>query len=206
MPLSDAYSTAATYRALLSKSDTAEDPEILDDLTAVSRFLDYRLGRFFTKDAAVVARVYLPEIATLKLYVDDIASKTGLLVKVDEDLDGLFTDETAWAATDYRLLPLNADKEPEAKPWTAIEITPWGTKTRFARRYPVEVTATFGWPAVPKAIERATVHLTGILRLETPRATSRIPEGIEAAISASPEAQRILRELAGQYARPRVFV
>lgn len=199
MPVSDSYATAAQYRAILGKTDTSEDAEILDDLTAVSRYMDGKLGRFFTKDAAAVKRVYVPSAASDTLWVDDLAAAP-TSIKVDEDLDGSFADETAYAGTDYELRPLNAADGPETWPYTHIIIPPWSKKGNWPRGGRVEIDAVFGWPAVPKAIERATIHLTGILRLESPRATNRIVE-IEDVVQASPEAQRIIWQLMKTYAR-----
>ena len=51
------------------------------------------------------------------------------------------------------------------------------------------------------AIQRATIHLAGILRLESPRATQRIAEGIDQAISTSAQGQRIIRDLMEAYGR-----
>lgn len=209
MPVSDAYADAATYRALIRRNDNVDDTVILDDLKAVSRYLDRKLGRFFTKDAAAVARAYYGEGRLgdngRKLYVDDIASTTGLAIKVDADADGLFSDETAWASTDYQLLPLDANRGPEPRPWTAIYVPSWSSKGAFGRRSHIEVTAEFGWPAVPLAIARATCHLTAIVRMDSPRALSGIGQDVESILDQLPDGQRIVAQLSRGYARPRVF-
>lgn len=208
MAITDAYCTAATYRALLTKSDDSEDDEIGDDLTAVSRYLDWKLGRpnGFSTDASAVARLYYPTTAhgayTRTLQVEAIASKTGLELKVDEDDDGSFADETAWTIeTDFVLWPLNADKGTTPKPWTALWVPEWSTKSGFPRGRRVQLTHIGGWPGgIPKAIERGCALLTGILRIESPRATARIPEGIDGAIEASPTGQEIVMALMASYA------
>lgn len=194
MAVTDAYADAETYRDLANKTDDSEDPEILEDLTAVSRWLEKKLGRFFTKDAAAVARVYYPEAYGRSLIVNDLAAAP-TSIKVDEDLDGLFTDETAFAATDYELRPLNADKGPEPRPYTEIWLPEWTTQNLWRPKYKVEVTAQFGWPSVPKPIEFGVCRITAILRLETPWATSRIPESIDQSVDAAPSARRILDQL-----------
>ena len=195
MALNDAYSTAAQYRSVVGKTDTAADSDILTDLNAVSRYLDGKLGRFFTKDAAAVARYYRPDVAVYALRVDDMAAAP-TSVKLDLDGDGVC--ETALAATDYELLPRNAAKEPEPAPYTRIRMADWGTYDVFYGGYLVEVTAQFGWPSVPDAVQRATIHLAAILRLETPRATRRIVE-LEGAIEASADAMSIVRQLTDRY-------
>lgn len=205
MAVTDAYATAATYRALIDKSDTAEDAEILTDLTAVSRYIERKVGRFFTTDASNVERIYqtTPYSADPKcLFVDDLVSINTL--KVDTDDDGSFSDEDAWATTDYELRPLNASDGPEPAPYTEIYIPVWSTKNLWGN-HRVAVTGKFGWPAVPDAIERATVHLTGILRLETPRATTSVNIGMERVEETSRQAQDILTQLIQMYAKRSLF-
>jgi hypothetical protein len=199
MAVTDAYATAAQYRAVTGKTDTGQDADILVDLKAISRYLDGKLGRFFTKDASALARVYTASESTSALWVDDM-SAAPTSVKMDDDGDGVF--ETTLAATDYELLPLNAFKGPEPRPYTRIGLTSWGTRSAFVKDARVEVTAAFGWPSVPLAIQQATIHLTAILRLESPRATRRISE-LGEAIDASQDAQSIIRQLTDRYRRVR---
>ncbi|SRR6266508_1770599 len=218
MPVTAAYTDAATYRARLGKTDTAQDTAILEDLTAVSRFIDSAqvCSRFFTQDASAVARIYYPRgyytgdpeaenpwrfvRGGRTLYVDDIASSAGLDIKVDDGRDGSFSGDASLAATDYQLFPLNADKGPEPKPWTSIHLPTWSTRAGWPSGCMVQVTAIFGWPQIPKAIVVGTINLTGILRLESPRATARTPEGLSAAFAESPEAQKIIEQLVRAYA------
>ena len=203
MAVTDAYATAAAYRKLISKTDSAEDAEIDMDLKAVSRYLDRMLGRSFTKDAEAVARIFVrqPQGDPRVLWVDDLAVVPAS-IKIDENGDGGFAGETALAAHDFELWPLNADKGPEPRPWTMIHLPPSGGRAGWPAGRRVEVTAQWGWPAIPEAIARATAHLTAVLRLETPRATRRVPE-LGDAFEASREAQGIVRELAGAYRRVR---
>ena len=105
---------------------------------------------------------------------------------------------TTLATTDYELLPLNANRGPEPRPYTRIGMTSWGKYSSFSAGERVEVTAQFGWPAVPEAIQRACIHLTAILRLETPRATRRIAE-LGDVIETSQDAQFIVKQLVDQY-------
>jgi len=79
--VTDAYATAEEYRARVSQSDATGDDVLLDQLSAVTQYLKNRLGRFFTRDAAVVVRT-LDGNGQRRLYVPDIATTTGLIVKV----------------------------------------------------------------------------------------------------------------------------
>lgn len=223
MAISDVYATAAEYRDHLDKTDTADDSIITTALTAVSRYLDRKLGWHFSKDASVVARTYLVPGARTQyrpmdwaesenpyrwgayqrlLQVDPIASSSGLIIVVDTDQDGSFDDETAWAATDYVLLPRNADKLPEARPWTAIEVPPWSSQSGFIAGTQVRVTATWGWPAIPAAIKLATIELAALWRLETPRATSQMNASVDVVVSTSKQAQQIVGSLVSEYRKP----
>lgn len=222
MAVTDPYATPQQYRAIVSKSDTGDDGEIAADILAVSRYVDRCLGRFFTKDAAAVTRVFtLPHSlrnrsATVpygwaesenpyvgsgwsrSIEVDDMAAAPTSVI-LDLDRDGLF-DDAAWALTDYELWPLNAAKGPEPRPYTSLVVPSWSLQAGFPIGARIQITAQWGWPAVPPAIVRATCHLTGILRLETPRATSRVNEMGEV-LSVSQPAQTMLKDLKAQYAK-----
>lgn len=218
MAVTDAYATAAQYRATILHTDTGDDTQILNDLTAMSRFIEALCNRFFTKDAAPVARVYYanpnsalgnPEAENpfavqprlnRRLYVDDISSTTGLVIKLDNNRDGDFTDSTTitLATTDYQLEPLNAALGPEVNPWTAIYLPTWSTQLGFPPGMAIQVTAAWGWPAVPQAIINACCALTAIWRLETPRALGHQTD-IGSIQLVSPDARRIVKDIVHAY-------
>lgn len=221
MAVTDSYATLAQYKAEFKKTDTADDTPVTDTLAAVSRLLDRKLGRFFTQESAAT-RLYMPSASgiptrpnwaesenpykygglTRLLYIDDLVSVT--TIKIDEDRDGVFTDETALATTDYELLPRNAALGSEPVPYNSIELTEWGTKFAWPTGCRVQIVGTFGWPAVPKAIQVATIHLAGIVRLSSPRASRRIPEGLDQFVETSRQAQDIICDLERHYKRVRL--
>ena len=211
MAISDAYATAAQYRTVVSKTDTGDDTDVDTDLTTVSRYLERYLGRFFNVDASDVTRLYVigegiaePPNGHKTLWVDDL-SAAPTTIKIDEDNDGVFTDETALASTDYELRPLNAPDGPEAKPYTHIYLPAWGDKSNWPHGLRVEIVGKWGWLAVPKPIERATIHVTALLRLQSPRATERIPDDLGGGGSkASQDAMSIIWKLARVYQRRQV--
>ena len=203
--ISDSYSTVAEYKAAIGRAeswatDAARDATILLNLTGISRYIERKLGRCFNKDAASVARLYMRD--QLKdptlLWVDDLAA-TPTSIIIDSGNDGAF-GETALVAADYELWPLNAAYGPEARPWDRIKATPWGAKVEWPHSVRVQVTAQWGWPAVPQAIKDATIQLAALLRLETPRATRQIPE-MGNAIESSREAQDIIKSLLAAYGK-----
>jgi len=182
-----AYATESEYRAVIGMTDTGNAAQINADLETISRYIDGRLGRHFGKDDVDVTRTYEVKETREYIWIDDVVSIVSVAV------DGRVLD-----AQDYELLPLNADKGPEPRPYTRLRLK----KGVFWEGARVEITGRFGWPDVPNPIKAATIQLTAILRLETPRATRRIPE-LGDAIEASPDAQRIIRDLMDAYQRVR---
>ncbi len=210
MAISDAYATVAEYRQRVGKEGPSDDDAVvLLQLKAVSRFMERHLGRFFNVDAGDITRLIRvgdignpPNIGTRKvLTLPWDLSAVPTSIKIDKDNDGDFTDETALAASDFFLIPRNALLGPEAEPFQAIELTPWGDNPSWPEGRWVEVIGKWGWPAVPEAIRQATIDLTSILKLDSPRATSRIVDDIAGAIEVSPQAHGIVKGLSEVYVR-----
>lgn len=149
--MANEYATLAELKAFLRITDTTDDVELQDKLTAASRRIDRDTGRRFWVDGSATARTYRamhPEL----LLVDDISTTVGLIVEV-----GRGSTWTAVDSTGYDLLPENAI----ADGW-AIE-----TLQRVGACWPVwgstrvRVTAKWGWPAVPEPIKAACILLAG---------------------------------------------
>lgn len=198
--ISDPYVSVNEYRSQINKSDAGSDADVEQDLLAISRWLDRRLNRFFTRDAADVTRIYNPIGYSRYLYVDDM-SVAPTSVTIDRGGDGLFTNETALAITDYELLPRNALLGPESQPYTCIYLPGYNTTlSAFVIDQRVRVITRFGWPAVPMAIQRGTIELTAIWRLESPRSTTRVSE-MGDTFSTSRVAQNLVNDLVRQYSK-----
>ena len=204
MAVTDPLVTPAEYQEAKGVNDA--NGASRDELVAVSRYVEIKAGgpgHFFTKDAAAVNRLYVGTGSrVLDLTYDGcpgIADTTGLTIKVDNDDDGSFADETAWAATDYELRPLNAALGSEPRPYTEIFVPDWSTKGYFPTRLRVQVTAIFGWPSVPEAIKSAVIELTAILKMQGPRAANRYND-LDQVFSTSREARSIVAELRQAYA------
>lgn len=132
-----------------SATDDAIHEAIID---AVSRAIDGVCGQFFWKSSAAAARYFTAEWPDL-LVVPPIASTTGLVVKTDETATGVYG--RTWAATDYVLWPFNAASDVPARPWYEIRVDERSTSSGYV--FPtgqkgVEVTALWGWPAVPDPV------------------------------------------------------
>jgi len=179
MAVSDPYAVVADYKLYVPKTSSSDDATVLEQLGAASRAIDGRLGRFFALDASAVAREFIRPVGTdpRVLVVPDIGvSPTG--IKIDRNGDGDFDDsgDDTLVAADWRLWPRNAALGPEARPWTRIDLTVPGDYSVWPDDQLIEVTAQWGWPAVPDAIKNITIEIVAVLRLGSPRATREISE------------------------------
>lgn len=139
-------------------SDTSKNNAIEEAIEAASRQIDDHCGRRFWQDSEAVSREFFAD-DWLELYstpeaVMDISTATGLVVKLDDGDAGTFTT-TLTINTHFILTPPNAADDGE--PFTGIRLV--DGLYRFPRstsnRPGVQVTARFGFPAVPAAVERA---------------------------------------------------
>ena len=207
--INQAYATVQEYKAVVGNSDSAADILIARHLLTCSRLFDREVGQWFGKSDAPVSRIFKAKWTDrLDLDVDEdgcpgIADMTGFAIKVDTDDDGSFADESAWSAGDFELLPRNAQLGPESRPYTRIETSRSSSK-RFVPGNRVQVTAIWGWPAVPDAVRDEIIELCGIWRTENPRATGRMNE-LDAVVSASPMAMSLLKRVREAYSSKVTF-
>src|SRR4051812_22320857 len=175
MTLSDAYATPGLYRNLIHKSDSGQDEELRGDLLAVSRYLEYKLKDFFNKDDELTVRYFETTSKSVVsawsssgigyaesenpyrylrgepyVNVDSIADITGLIIAVDDNRDLSYS--TILNPSQYLLHPRNALVGPEPRPYQYIARPAGSNWTPGAN---LKITAIWGWPAVPKPIERA---------------------------------------------------
>lgn len=168
MAITNGYATLTEAKAVLGieAADTTDDTEIEDCVETASRDVDDHCGpgRKFWQDSTVVDRKYWPSNPRC-LYVDDISTTTGLVVKVDEDDDGTF-ETTLTINTDFYVAPVNAGAEFPVRPYTQIVLLDGalsGWQRLSSGRPYVQVTAKFGWSAVPEQVKRATLLQTKLL-------------------------------------------
>lgn len=166
MPLFTDYVTRADLKAYLRipDADTGDDAQVDLAVTAASRAVDHAMSRAFGVDSTPVVRYFTYQPVTRHtlavdpfdgreaLDVVDISTTTGLVVKVDQDDDGTF-ETTLTLNTDYRLAPWNASAD--GRPWETIVLSASQSFPRIVRG--VEVTASFGWAAVPSVVKNATL-------------------------------------------------
>lgn len=149
------YCTLAEVKAALRLTDDVDDALIDRSIEAASRRADAYCGRWFYKTAQTAIKLY--PFNYYNVPVQDIAN-TSVTVQTDDDGDGTF--ETTWTqGVDYQLEPLNAALD--SRPYRRIVAI--GGKTFPSQAIPeqplIQVTAQWGWNAVPDDVREATVLL-----------------------------------------------
>lgn len=160
MALGAAYATKSELKGYAEHmSDTTDDTQLDETLLQASRAIEHYCGRQFNAAGAVTARLYYPA-SYCRTEIDDISTTVGLVIKTDSAGDGTYA--TTWATTDYQLEPLNNIVDGELG-WPYYIIRTVGTM-RFScvsrdSIAPLQVSANWGWAAVPTAIKIACIYL-----------------------------------------------
>ncbi len=166
------YVTVPEFKVWVGLADTIDDVVIDSSIEAASRGIDNFCRTRFWKTAAGTARLF-DTCDGNGLRIDDAAAVTA--VATDPTADGTF--DIVWTAADYQLLPLNPAAAPELRPFTQIHAIGTLTFPRVAsntsRHGLVQVTGTWGWPAIPVAVREACLLVTN--RLVKRRSS---PEGV----------------------------
>jgi hypothetical protein len=141
VPWAPDYITAEEAAAFVRTTDAAELATMGTWVTAASRAIDTRCNRQFGQLAAPAtftydqAPVYSPTTGAWFLEIDDVQDPSGLLI-----------DGVSLASSGADLWPRNAVAK--GKAYTHLRWdTSWSSWTD-----PIEVTATFGWTAVPQQV------------------------------------------------------
>lgn len=161
MTITNGYCTLPQLKGELGLqvSNTNNDTELELAINAASRQIDGYTGWRFWQDGTVVAREYFADSHTCVCVPEGISTVTGLIVKIDEDGDGTF-ETTLTISTDFFLAPVNAGDNVPAWPYTEIILADNYSFPLLANRRPgVQVTAKFGWPAVPDDVTKACIVL-----------------------------------------------
>lgn len=186
------YCTVQEFKTWAGIIDEIPDVIIDRAIDAVSRGIDNFTKRQFWRTFPGTNRVF-DSCNGRQLEIGDAVAITQ--VATDTDNDGVF--ETVWAATDFQLLPLNPADAPEPEPFTGL----WAAGAlRFPRPVSrlglVQVTGTWGWPAIPWGVYQAAlilVHAT-IKRRGSPQGFEGSDEWgvIRISSRADPDAARYL--------------
>lgn len=157
MSITNGYCTLEQIKTELGLDDELDSTLLELSVAAASRQIDGQCGRRFWQDATAVTRTYDADSSGL-VEVDDISTTVGLIVKVDYDGTGGYAT-TLTVGTDYLVAPVNAAAAAPVRPYTELQMV--GTSNAYFptgwSRPGVQVTAKFGWPAVPDDITKACI-------------------------------------------------
>lgn len=151
--------TVPELRDYIGDQHIENEPKLFDALNASCYHIASAGGcnRRFDKDTVASARQFYA-VSTDQVYIDDAVSIT--TVKADVGDSGTY-DQT-WTTADWDPEPLNGVGPNGVSGWPVTSIRSVGMSLRFpiwGRRPQIEVTAVWGWPAVPAPIRTATLQL-----------------------------------------------
>lgn len=150
MAITNGYTDLTTLKLSLSITDTVDDSWLEICITAASRAIDNFTERVFYQTEGT--RVYVP-YDNFVVETDDIATLTTL--KTSTNVDGVF-DQT-WKVSDRQLEPLNGIAGGIPSPTTHIRAVNDYWFPTAGGEATVQVTGTFGWAAIPDAVEQACI-------------------------------------------------
>ena len=159
------YADIAEARDWAGFGDSADDAELAAILLAVDRTIDDYCGQRFTATTPVSARTFVADtLWVVRLGPSVIGDTTGLIVKTDEDGDGTF--ETTWTTDDYVSFPLDGVGADGSTGWPIRELRSDSLRAKcwpihYNRRPGVQITALWGWSAVPASVSLAARMLAG---------------------------------------------
>lgn len=159
------YTTLALVRAAvgnIADTDTSLDDAIIAAINAASRQIDSYCGwRFWQDDTATTRELYAYDGRCVDLLDDEggdgISTTSGLIVAIDQDGSGTF-EQTLTVDTDFILKPRNAARRYPVWPYTEVWLADnyaWALPCN--GRAGVQITAQWGWPAVPDEVAQAAL-------------------------------------------------
>lgn len=156
-----AYATADELAAWLSIKTSVDHAELERSITVAQADVDTFCGwgsGAFQGDTVATARTFAAhDLYRQSLHDAGFHTTTDLVIKTDDDADGTY--EITWAASDYFL-------EPSGNRYDGVTGFPYHEIRAVDRyRFPmdrvrpelVEITAKWGWAALPDAVAQATL-------------------------------------------------
>lgn len=163
MAVTNGYCTLTELKAEKGISDTTDDSILEASINAASRMIDGVCGQRFWQDSTLTARTFYPTSAGFLdlLDVDSdgaaISTATGLAVALDLNDVGTYGTTLA-SGTDFVLEPTNAATRTPVWPYTSLRLTGvngyWFLPSAY-HRPTVQITAKWGWPAIPDDVHKA---------------------------------------------------
>ena len=159
MAIVNGYATRNQIKAALriGTADTQDDDLIDNCAGAASRLIDGYANRSFFQVGSATTRIYTAADSFV-CEIDDIAG-TAITLRTSTNADNNF--DVTFTPTDYQLEPVNGIVEGLVTPFTRIRavgdfLFPT-LNSNFGQEALVQLTAIFGYPAVPEPITQAVI-------------------------------------------------
>jgi hypothetical protein len=167
MAITNGYCTLNELKAFVTVAvaDTNHDGDLERAVESASRMIDNYCGRIFYDSGSATAKTFKPD-SPFYVEVPDFSTTTGLVVKTDTSDDGTF--DITWDAGDFQVEPTSSVFG--GRPYNRITAVESRTFPTAGRRTRVEITARWGWTAVPTDVEQTCLIVAGELwrRKEAP--------------------------------------
>lgn len=152
MALGDPYLTKTDLLAYLKLEDKAGaerfDGDIEDAILSATQEIERHCNRQFNRSETATARTFYAD-TQCAADVDDFWTTAGLVIESG------YGFETTWSANDYELHPMNGVVDGQVG-WAFCEILAvYGLPKWFDVRFPIRVTAKWGWAAIPAPVKQA---------------------------------------------------
>ena len=148
------YCTLAELKQALRITDNIDDALLNTSIDAASRWIDGYCQRSFTVASGTSVRDYVPSGRYEPLYIDDATAIVS--VKIDDDLDYSFATVLR-NDVDFQKEPLRPTSDGIAFPYYRLKPVEDGYWPTWMQRATVRVEATYGWVAVPDAVNTACI-------------------------------------------------
>lgn len=148
--------SASDLKTWMGISDSNDDTLLTTAASAACTWVIQTCGRSFevTNSGSETARVFQPKTQTICV-TDDFSSTVNLAVKVDNGDDGTY-ETTLTLNTDFLVEPVNGIEDGLSVPYRKIRAKNWVFP--HCHTFPsVQVTARWGWSAVPDAVKQAAL-------------------------------------------------
>jgi hypothetical protein len=194
--LNQYYCSAEELKSRLRITGTSDDSEVALAVAAASRAVDGYCDRYFYRSTDI--RTFIPG-DLYETRVDDFVSVTTLATDPAGTTAQGGAFPVTWAAADYQPWPYNPGNLGEPWPYTRIKAVggktfPWVIPQLLMRQDRVQLTAVYGWPAVPQAVRTATlITASELFRMKDQPGGGSVPgEFAMAAIRANPMIGQLL--------------
>lgn len=150
-----AYVSLDDLKAVLSVDDDYDDATLQSKVNAACQAVDDWTRRTFSLATSATARTFKPIPNKRLCDVDDIGSLTGLAVATSAD-GATWTAQTGFVTQPSNALAWGEPITEILFTSCSLPLSPYGADT-------VQVTATWGWPAVPAPVIEATLLIASRL-------------------------------------------